>query len=56
MEEIFKKLRDFQSVPQFSRRLTVEMKKDLPESLRKAWDLAVFEAESNIKPCPYGGE
>ena len=56
MEEIFKKLRDFQSVPQFSRRLTVEMKKDLPESLRKAWRLAVFEAESNIKPCPYGGE
>lgn len=56
MEEIFKKFRDFQSVPQFSRRLTVEMKKDLPESLRKAWDLAVFEAESNIKPCPYGGE
>ena len=56
MEEIFKKLRDFQSVPQFSRRLTVEMKKDLPESLRKAWELAVFEAESNIKPCPYGGE
>lgn len=56
MEEIFKKLRDFQSVPKFSRRLTVEMKKDLPESLRKAWDLAVFEAESNIKPCPYGGE
>jgi len=55
MEKIFEKLCNFQPVPQFSRRLTVEMKKDLPESLQKAWELAVFEAEANIGPCPYGG-
>lgn len=56
MEKIFEKMHTFQPVPEFPQRLQVQMKQQLPESLRKAWRLAVFEAESNIKPCPYGGE
>lgn len=56
MEKTFDKLHSFAPVPEFTQRLSVQLRKDLPTGLQKAWKLAVFEAESNIKPCPYGGE
>lgn len=40
----------------FSPRLSVELRPDLPEALKRAWQLAVFEIESNIQKSPYGGE
>ncbi len=56
MEKLFEKLNAFQPLPEFAKRLSIRLQKDLPSGLQKAWDLAVFEAEANIKPCPYGGE
>lgn len=60
LNEAFSKLKDYKSVsdvaPDFLPRLKIKMKEEMPESLKKAWDLAVFEAEANIQPCPYGGE
>ena len=56
MEKIFEKLHSFASLPKFTQRLSVQLKEELPAGLQKAWKLAVFEGESNIKPCPYGGE
>ncbi len=56
MEKLFEKLNGFQPVPAYAPRLQVCMKKDMPESLQRAWQLAVFEAERNIGDCPYGGE
>lgn len=60
LEETFKKMQNFKKVhevaPDFEPRLAVRMKDEMPESLKRAWDLAVFETESNIRPCPYGGE
>lgn len=57
LNEIFSKMQDFKPIPKdFSPRIGIKMKTDMPENLKLAWDLAVFEGESNIKPCPYGGE
>ena len=56
MEALFEKLNGFHPLPKFSQRLSLQMRTELPSGLQKAWQLAVFEAESNIKPCPYGGE
>lgn len=56
----FSKMNTFRPVsqvaPDFKPRLTLKMKDSAPESLKRAWELAVFEAEANISPCPYGGE
>lgn len=56
LEKTFAKLYALQPVSGFVPRLQTAMRKDLPEALQKAWQLAVYEAEANIKPCPYGGE
>lgn len=60
MDELFSKVNLFKPVkeycPDFQPRLQAKIKNDLPEGLRKAWELAVFEAEANIKDCPYGGK
>lgn len=60
LDETFSKMRAFipvgEKTPDFHPRLEVEMKEDMPDSLKSAWDLAVFEAEANIQPCSYGGE
>lgn len=60
LEEAFSKIKGFRRIqevaPDFQPRLQVKMKDEMPDCLKLAWDLAVFEAESNIKPCPYGGE
>ena len=56
MEKLFEKLNSFAPLPQFTPRLSLQLDRNLPAGLQKAWSLAVFEAESNIKPCPYGGE
>ena len=57
LEELFSKMQDLQPIPaDFRPRLAVNMKADMPENLKLAWLLAVFEAEANIQPCPYGGE
>lgn len=60
MEETFSKMEGFRSIgeaaPDFQPRLEIKMKDALPHCLKLAWELAVFEAESNIRPCPYGGE
>ncbi len=42
--------------PGFVPRLEYELKSGLPAPLVRAWELAVFEIESNVRPCPYGGE
>lgn len=60
LEETFAKIAHFKPVkevaPDFRPRLTRNLQAQLPSNLKKAWELAVFEAESNIQPCPYGGE
>ena len=56
MEKKFEKLKNFAPVPEGTPRLKISIKKELPEGLQRAWQLAVFEAEANIKPSPYGGE
>ena len=60
LDETFAKMKAFmpvgKKVPNFHPRLRVEMKEDMPDFLKSAWDLAVFEAEANIQPCSYGGE
>lgn len=48
LEELFSKMREFQPIPaDFRPRQTVNMKADMPENLKLAWLLAVFEGESN---------
>ena len=60
LEKTFSKMADLKPVleasPNFHPRVSVDLKNDLPQNLRSAWQLAVYEAESNTKPCPYGGE
>ena len=60
LAEIFSSSARFVSVkaafPDFTPQLERKTKKDLPEALQRVWNLAVFEIESNIRPCPYGGK
>lgn len=60
LEQTFSKLKEYKRIhevnPLFQPRLKIKMKSSMPESLKLAWDLAVFETESNLKSCPYGGE
>lgn len=60
LEETFSKIKGFEPIskaaPHFQPRLKIKIKDDMPGGLKRAWELAVFEAESNIRPCPYGGE
>ena len=60
LKQTFSKMNSYppigQKFPEFRPRLQKKLCSDLPEALQKAWELAVFEAEANIKPCPYGGE
>ena len=55
LNELFSKMETLAPVTGESR-LKTTLKPELPENLKKAWRLAVFEAEANIGPCPYGGE
>ena len=55
LNELFSKMETLAPVTGESR-LKTALKPELPENLKKAWRLAVFEAETNIGPCPYGGE
>ena len=42
--------------PDFRPTLAAAMREELPEGLRRAWALCVYEAEKNFKPSPYGGD
>jgi len=60
LEKTFAKTNTFAPVseiaPDFRPRLSAALREDLPDCVKAAWNLAVFEGESNIRPCPYGGE
>lgn len=59
LEKTFSKMAQMKPVPESTSgfpRLQAKIKDDMPQNLKAAWELAVYEAESNIKPCPYGGE
>ena len=56
LQKTFFKMQDIKPVENFQPRLGVTLRPEMPENLKKAWDLAVFETEANMKPCPYGGE
>ena len=59
LAELFKKMNGYTPVtalrPDFVPETPVRIKPTMPPELRKAWDLALFEVESNGVASPYGG-